>query len=264
MRKLFTLISFAFLANLSFGQSNIANGATCPDFTVTDVDGTSHSLYSYTSAGKYVIIDFFAYWCVPCRQPALFMHDFYTKYGCNQGNVIVLGIESDPESTLQQLQNFKNAAGIPSISFPTVLGSQGGSGIRTQYGIAAFPTIILIGPDNKMISNDIWPVSGVSTYENAFPSGVLTEMSCSAASVDQNAIAANLNIYPNPVSDLLNIQIEYIQNVSIYDATGKVIFTSVYNNIDQIELDVRDFDNGLYIITVATANGVINSRFIKK
>jgi thiol-disulfide isomerase/thioredoxin len=264
MRKLFTLISFAFLANLSFGQSNIANGATCPDFTVTTVDGQTYRLYDLCDAGYYVMVDFFAYWCGPCMQTAPTIHSFYTKYGCNQGDVFVLGIESDPNSTLANLQSFKNSAGLPESSFPNVLGSQGGSGVRTQYGIAAFPTIVLIGPDKKMINNDIWPISGVATLENAFPAGAITEMSCSTASVDQSAIEANLSLYPNPVNDVLNIQIEYIQNVSIYDATGKVVFTSAYNNIDQLELDVRDFDNGLYIITVATANGVVNSRFIKK
>jgi len=264
MRKLFTLLSFTLLANFSFAQSNIPNGATCPDFTVTDVNGVSHTLYDYCNAGKYVMIDFFAYWCGPCMNTAPTIHSFYTKYGCNTGEVIVLGIESDPNSTLANLQSFKNSAGLPANSFPNVLGSQGGSGIRTQYGIAAFPTIILIGPDKKMINFDIWPISGVGTLEAAFPAGAITEKSCSAVSLDNNTAQANLNVYPNPVSDLLNIQVEYIQNVSIYDASGKTVFTSAYNNIDQLELDVRDFENGLYIITVTTANGIINSRFIKK
>lgn len=264
MRKLFTLLSIAAFTNLSFGQSNIAVGATCPNFTVTDVDGTSHTLYDLCDAGQYVMIDFFAYWCGPCMQTAPIIHNFYTKYGCNQGDVFVLGIESDPNSTLANLQSFKNSAGLPSNSFPNVLGSQGGSTVRNTYGIAAFPTIVLIGPDRKMINNDIWPISGVVTLENAFPSGAISEMSCSALSVDQSAMEANLNIYPNPATDFLNIAIDFIQNVSIYDATGKTIMTKAYNNIDQIEIDVTDFENGLYIITVATANGVINSRFIKK
>ncbi len=264
MKKLFTLLSFAALANFSFGQSNIAVGATCPNFTVNTVDGATYTLYDLCDAGQYVLIDFFAYWCGPCIQTAPIIHSFYTKYGCNQGDVFVLGIESDPNSTLANLESFKNSAGIPSNSFPNVLGSNGGSGVRTQYGIAAFPTIILIGPDKKMINSDIWPISGVSTLENAFPANAINEMSCSAVSIDQSALEASLSIYPNPATDVLNIAIEYIQNVSIYDASGKTVFTSAYNNIDQLELDVRDFDNGLYIISVATANGVITSRFLKK
>lgn len=262
MRKLFTLLSIAAFTNLSFGQSNIAVGATCPNFTVTDVDGTSHTLYDLCDSGQYVMIDFFAYWCGPCMQTAPTIHDFYTKYGCNQGDVFVLGIESDPNSTLANLQSFKNSAGLPSNSFPNVLGSQGGSTVRNTYGIAAFPTIVLIGPDRKMLNNDIYPLNDLQMLEKAFPAGSILEMN--RLNQDPNNIENNLDIFPNPVSDILNVVKKNIQNVSIYDATGKTIMTTAYNNIDQIEIDVTDFENGLYIITVATANGVINSRFIKK
>jgi hypothetical protein len=52
MKKLFTILSIFALANFSFSQSNIAVGATCPNFTVTDVDGVTHSLYDYCDAGN--------------------------------------------------------------------------------------------------------------------------------------------------------------------------------------------------------------------
>jgi thiol-disulfide isomerase/thioredoxin len=210
------------------------------------------------------MIDFFAYWCGPCAQIAPIVHNFYTKYGCNTGDVFVLGIESDANSTLANLQTFKTNAGLPASSFPNVLGSQGGSGVRGQYGVSAFPTIILVGPDRKMINNDIWPISSVATFEAVFPAGAITPKSCSAASIDLVALEANLNVYPNPVSDVLNIEIEYIQNVSIYDATGKTVFSAAYNNIDHIALHVNEYESGIYIISVLTANGIVNSRFAKK
>ena len=264
MKKLFTLISFTSLIGFSFGQSTIAVGATCPNFTVNTVDGATYNLYDLCDVCQYVMIDFFAYWCGPCMQTAPTIHSFYTKYGCNQGDVFVLGVESDANSTFADLAGFKQSAGLPSSSFPNVLGSAGGSTVRNTYGISAFPTIVLIGPDRKMINNDIWPISGVPTLENAFPAGAITEMSCSAASIDQSALEASLSIYPNPANDVLKIAVELIKNVAVHDASGKIIFTSAYNNINQLELNVAHFDEGLYIITVATANGVITSRFVKK
>lgn len=264
MKKIFILLSITTLFNLSFGQSNIPVGNTCPNFKLTDSEGTSHSLYDLCDAGQYVVLDFFTFWCGPCMKTAPAIQEFYTKYGCNQGDVFVLGIECDPSATTAMRNSFKSSAGLPTNSFPIVMGNKQGADVKSQFGVAAHPTVIIIGPDRKMMNNDVYPISGVASIESAFPSGSINVKSCGVASSEQNAIQANLHVYPNPVADVLNVKIEYIQNVSIYDASGKTIFTSAYNNIDQLELDVRDFDNGLYIISVATANGVITSRFMKK
>jgi thiol-disulfide isomerase/thioredoxin len=264
MKKLFTIFSLAAATSFSFSQSSIANGATCPDFTETDVYGVEQNLYSYCEDGKYVILDFFAYWCGPCLVPSLHLHNFYTKYGCNEGDVIVIGIEGDANSTLEQLQQFKIDAGIPSSSFPSVLGSAGGNDVRLQYGVSAFPTIVLVGPDKKMINNDIWPIAGVETYENAFPAGAITEMACSSASIDQNALEASLNLFPNPANNVLNISMNGIQNIAIADAAGKSVFNATYSSLDNVEVAVSDLQVGIYLVSVTTAQGVVTKRFSKQ
>ena len=264
MKKLVILFGLTLTTSFSFSQSTVAVGATCPDFTETDVYGVEQNLYSYCDAGKYVILDFFAYWCGPCLQPSFHLHNFYTKYGCNAGDVVVIGIEGDANSTLEQLQQFKSDAGIPSSSFPSVLGSAGGNEVRLQYGVSAFPTIVLVGPDRKMVNNDIWPISGVNTFEAAFPTGAITEMACATALIDQNALDASLNLYPNPATDQLNISISQIQNISIVDASGKSIFNQDYLDVEVVELSVSDYQSGIYIISVTTAQGIVNSRFTKQ
>jgi thiol-disulfide isomerase/thioredoxin len=265
MKKVLFILSLATFTNFSFSQSNIAVGATCPDFTVTDVAGNTHSLYAICEAGNYVLIDFFAYWCGPCAQIAPIFDEFYTKYGCNAGNVFSLGMESDANSTLEQLNTFKQQAGISSSTLPTVLGSQGGNGVRGQFGVGAFPTIVLIGPDKKMINNDIWPISnGVASFEAAFPSGTLTEMSCSSASIDQSELSANLTLFPNPVVDVLNIAIDQITNINVVDASGKSVFNADYETLDQVEFSVKDLEAGIYFLNVTTVNGIATSRFVKQ
>ena len=54
---LLILLSFSYPA-----KSQLADGTTAPDFTLTDINGTSHNLYTYLNAGKTVVIDFFAVW----------------------------------------------------------------------------------------------------------------------------------------------------------------------------------------------------------
>ena len=55
MRKI-TLIFLLFVSINTFAQTSLTEAV---DFTVTDVDGNEHNLFSYLDDGKYVLIDFF-------------------------------------------------------------------------------------------------------------------------------------------------------------------------------------------------------------
>ena len=57
MKKLLlSFIVLMFTVNLSFTQVTLT---TAVDFTVTDIDGNTHNLFTYLAYGKYVVIDFF-------------------------------------------------------------------------------------------------------------------------------------------------------------------------------------------------------------
>jgi hypothetical protein len=43
--------------------------------------------------------------------------------------------------------------------------------VNTAFGVTAFPTVVLIGPDNKLIEQDIFPIGSVSVLEGTFPTG---------------------------------------------------------------------------------------------
>ena len=60
------LVTFITLLSFSNIQAQLANGSIAPDFTVVDLDGTSHTLYDYLDAGQTVFLDFSAIWCPPC------------------------------------------------------------------------------------------------------------------------------------------------------------------------------------------------------
>lgn len=68
-------------------------------------------------------------------------------------------------------------------------------------------------------------------------------------------------IYPNPVSDILNIKTQdEILNVIIYDISGRQINTRVNNN----QVDVSDLTKGFYIINIVTNRASYQQKFIKK
>jgi len=72
----------------------------------------------------------------------------------------------------------------------------------------------------------------------------------------KNNNTANINFYPNPATDVLNIiSDQTIKNVRIINFTGQIIFDNNFNNTD-ITIDASVFQSGLYIIRVETSEGV--------
>ena len=57
------LSMFAFTFSSFQGNAQLATGSTAPDWTLTDILGTTHNLYTDLNAGKTVFIDVSATWC---------------------------------------------------------------------------------------------------------------------------------------------------------------------------------------------------------
>lgn len=261
MRKIYTILGLLLYAGSFNAQVNFNIGSTVPNFTVTDSEGNTHTLYNYTSSGKYVLIDFYAYWCGPCMATAPTVVEFYHKYGCNAGNVIVLGVEY--EGTWAQCHTFEVQAGIDDDNpYPYCAGAQGGgAAVHSAYGVAAFPTLISISPQNILLDNDIWPISGVSTLEAAFPNGSLTPMACST-DVTEDVVAATLSVFPNPADDVVNIRIPSGLGLSaqlvLMDATGRQVYVERLNGTQPgqlIQVPVAQLATGLYQVVITAADG---------
>ncbi len=74
--------------------------------------------------------------------------------------------------------------------------------------------------------------------------------------INQNA----LNIYPNPSVGSINIDYnERFSTINIINLQGKTILKSNTKNID-----ISGLENGIYIVQIATENGVLNSKFVKQ
>lgn len=74
----------------------------------------------------------------------------------------------------------------------------------------------------------------------------------------------NIEIYPNPVKQTLNISVKNnskIQSVQIYDLTGKLVSTST-QNLSKIDFSL--FSKGIYLISVKTDKGIFTQKIIKE
>lgn len=274
MKKiLLSLFALAAISTASNAQLNNLNvGDVAPNFTGTDIHGNSHTLSAY--AGKWVIVDLFAYWCGPCAAVAPTINSFYKKYGCNGYDVIMLSVEY--EGTHQQTVDFENANG-GDLNYPTpsISGLDGGGGtIHTAYGPAAYPTIILIGPDGLIKNEDIWPISGVSTLENAVTSAggsaALVVNNCDALAIEELTIS-DLNVYPNPSNGEVTLQISSpnsdVLSIEVYDLIGAKVWSQNEVNVaggqNEIALSITNITSGHYILKASNTNGNIVSQAIQ-
>ncbi len=124
-----------------------SEGQPFSDFTIEYEDGSKASLSDYVGKGKYVLVDFWASWCGPCRAEIPNLKNLYAKY--KDKNFEILGVavwEKDVEDS-------KKAIKEEGMTWPQILDAQS---IPTEiYAIKGIPTIILFGPDGTIISRSL-------------------------------------------------------------------------------------------------------------
>lgn len=254
------LFLFGFLANAQVNNYNV--GDVVDDFTVTDVHGVEHNLYTITASGKYVYLDFFFDTCVPCQQTTPIFNEFYDKYGCNSGDLYMISI-NDGSDTDAEVIAFENLYGGPFNHAPAVSAEGGSAAVDNNFGINAYPTYCLIGPDNTLVERDIWPLTGVETFEATFPTGFEPQvMECTLGLAD--ATTFDFNIYPTVSKGniTINLPSSIESSIAIFDSLGQQVFQNNYSD-KNINLNLH-IAQGVYIVKVTAEKDSVTKRIIIK
>lgn len=255
---LFCLISYSFIG-LSQIQ-NYALGDVVNDFTVTDIEGVEHNLYSYTAAGKDVFINFFIVNSTPSRVTLKHYNHLHDHYGCNQGDIICLSINGGIDDDAAVSEFFSDNGGLYEHT-PAVSKDGGASDVRVDFNPEGYPTYCLIGSDNKLLHRNIWPALSLADFQSAFPSGFSPEANpCTVGTNDFQSEKNNAVVSPNPVSEELCITFSNtdLKNASlfIYNLRGDTIAT--YRNqsfSEKLVIPVHELTEGLYIANIRTEDG---------
>lgn len=261
MKKItFLLLFLVITASAQVNNYNV--GDVVDDFTVTDIDGVEHNLYTITAQGKYVWLDFFFVDCGPCRQTAPIFNEFYDKYGCNAGDVYALSINRGNDDDAY-VEWYEQQFGGPFNHAPAASGEGGAGAVTSNFGISAYPTYCLIGPDNTLVERDIWPLSGVETFEATFPTGFEPEIiECSLGL--QDATAFGFVLYPTISNGNFTIELPGLieSSVAIFNTLGRQVFQRNYaENLLNLNLQLSP---GVYFVKVTADGNAMTKRIVIK
>ncbi|MET7000429.1 TlpA disulfide reductase family protein [Chitinophaga defluvii] len=124
-------------------------GQIAPDFAQADTSGTMIRLSSFR--GKYVLLDFWASWCVPCRAENPHVVKAFQQY--KDKGFTVLGVSLDkPDARDRWLK----AIADDQLTWTQVSDLKFWNNEAAKlYGIQAIPQNYLIGPDGKVVAQNL-------------------------------------------------------------------------------------------------------------
>jgi thiol-disulfide isomerase/thioredoxin len=108
--------------------------APTPDFTIASLDGKKMSLKDFR--GKLVFLNFWASWCVPCREEMPAMEKLYQEYKDKNFVVVAVNVKDRKQAALDFVKELK-------LTYPTAFDPEGQVGLL--YGAWGLPTTYLIG-----------------------------------------------------------------------------------------------------------------------
>ena len=142
------------------GRLFVKKNTIAPGFEIKGIQGNNIRLKDYRS--KYVLLDFWASWCRPCRQMVPHLKELYQKY--HSKGLEIIGISADTDSSL-----WKKAVRDEGLdSWANILNKEynekdkQAANLDITYAIDGYPTTILIDKKGKIIGRFLGYEEGIS------------------------------------------------------------------------------------------------------
>ncbi|MDR0972790.1 MAG: AhpC/TSA family protein [Prevotellaceae bacterium] len=131
-----------------------AVGKPFTDLVMKTPEGNEIKLSDYLGKGKYVLVDFWASWCPPCREETPKLVALYKKYKGDKFEIV--GISFDRPEANGGLEAWKKGIVDLGITWPQMSDlkywdSEG----ATVYAVSSIPHLMLVGPDGVIMERGL-------------------------------------------------------------------------------------------------------------
>lgn len=142
-------------------QKKTSIGAIAPDFSLADTSGKKLALSKLK--GKYVLLDFWAAWCKPCRDENPNVVQAFNTYKNNGFTVFGVSLDKEKKSWLKAIHD--DGLQWQHVSDLKFWGSEAAA----LYGITSIPRNFLLDPNGMIIGRDLRGEDLLDKLEELFP-----------------------------------------------------------------------------------------------
>lgn len=245
MKKLLFTLTLA----LSFGaNAQLANGTMAPDFTLTDINGNTHHLYSYLAQNKVVFIEFFACHCPSCwnYHNTNTLDDLYDMYGPSGTDQIqVITIEYDPNNGMDEfygISGWTQGDWVTGTSVPQINAEGNDRDVFADYNVNYYPLLYKVCTDGivEQMSTS-FDVTELYTKANECP-----------GSLGIGDKELNLDLYVNDQDLLVYTDDVVLKSIQVTNLAGQVVLSN--ENVSSNEVSVSALEQGIYLINYTANN----------
>jgi len=262
--KSFFIVCLFLLSSIhAFGQ--LEDGSIAPDFTLTDIYGNQHNLYSYLEQGKTVYIDFFACHCPTCwnYHSSSNLSNLFDQYGpgSSSNDVFVFAIELDPNNGTNEFfgisgttqGNWVEGTNYPQINPEGNLLTQ----TMNDFSVDYYPLIYAICPDKKITNIGTKTTALLYQHVSTCEPILATEEIKNQPSIQYQSLSENLKI-ALPVAYL-----KESPKLEIYSLNGQLISSFTLQETTS-EVSLSFLKSGMYFLKIiANQQQIFTQKLLK-